>query len=39
VDVRNLLDDRTLQDTFGNPLPARMLLVTLRLGTPQEGTP
>jgi outer membrane cobalamin receptor len=40
VEVKNLADDRTLNDGFGNPLPSRMLLVTLRGGaTPQEGTP
>jgi iron complex outermembrane receptor protein len=32
VDVRNLLDDRTLQDSYGNPLPGRTILVTLRAG-------
>jgi iron complex outermembrane receptor protein len=30
VEVRNLLDVRTLSDNFGNPLPGRTLLVTLR---------
>jgi outer membrane cobalamin receptor len=40
VDVRNLLDDRTVQDDFGNPLPSRMVLVGLRAGSPPpEGTP
>ncbi len=31
LEVRNLLDDRSLQDGFGNPLPGRMFLVTLRM--------
>jgi outer membrane cobalamin receptor len=39
VDVRNLLDDRTLQDGFWNPLPSRMVLLGLRIGSTQEGTP
>jgi iron complex outermembrane receptor protein len=30
-EVRNLLDDRSLQDGFGNPLPGRMALVTVRI--------
>jgi iron complex outermembrane receptor protein len=40
LEVRNALDDRTLQDGFGNPLPGRMLLVSLRAGSPEtEGRP
>jgi outer membrane cobalamin receptor len=39
LDVRNLLDDRTVQDDFGNPLPSRMVLLGLRVGSPQEGRP
>lgn len=40
VEVRNVLDDRAQQDGFGNPLPGRMMLVTLRAGsTPSEGRP
>ena len=31
LEVRNLLDDRSLQDGFGNPLPGRMVLLTLRV--------
>lgn len=31
VEVRNLLDVRTLQDGFGNPLPGRMVMVTARV--------
>jgi len=34
LEARNLLDDRTLRDGFGNPLPGRMLLVSLRSGSP-----
>ncbi|HET9551400.1 MAG TPA: TonB-dependent receptor [Anaeromyxobacteraceae bacterium] len=40
LDVKNLLDDRTLTDGLGNPLPSRMVMVTLRAGSPTtEGTP
>jgi hypothetical protein len=44
VEVKNLLDDRTLNDGLGNPLPSRMVLLTLRAGSPLlpaviEGTP
>jgi outer membrane receptor protein involved in Fe transport len=41
LEVRNLLDDRTLTDGIGNPLPSRMVLLTLRAGSPPatEGTP
>lgn len=40
VEVRNALDDRTLTDPLGYPLPGRMVLVTLRAGsTPTEGAP
>lgn len=31
LEVRNLLDDRSLQDGFGYPLPGRMVLLTLRV--------
>ncbi|MEY2668956.1 MAG: hypothetical protein RJA59_1594, partial [Pseudomonadota bacterium] len=37
AEVKNLLDDRTLQDGFGYPLPSRTLLVTLRIGTSLEN--
>jgi len=37
AEVKNLLDDRTLQDGFGYPLPSRMLLVTVRVGSTQEN--
>jgi outer membrane cobalamin receptor len=33
LEVRNLADDRTLGDGFGNPLPGRMVMVTLRAGS------
>jgi outer membrane receptor protein involved in Fe transport len=31
LEVRNLLDDRTLLDPIGNPLPGRTVLVTVRV--------
>ncbi len=38
--VRNALDDRTLTDPLGYPLPGRMVMLTLRAGsTPTEGAP
>jgi len=38
LDVKNLADDRTLQDGFGNPLPGRMVMVALRAASePREG--
>ncbi|MCX5731823.1 MAG: TonB-dependent receptor, partial [Deltaproteobacteria bacterium] len=37
AEVKNLLDDRTLQDGFGYPLPSRTLLVTLRIGASPEN--
>ena len=39
AEVKNLLDDRTLQDGFGYPLPSRTLLVTLRVGSSPENRP
>ena len=40
LEVRNLLDQRTIEDPIGNPLPGRMVMVTLRAGsTPTQGTP
>lgn len=36
VEVKNLLDDRTLQDGYGNPLPSRAVMVTARFS--QEGS-
>ncbi len=37
LEVRNLLDDRSLQDGYGNPLPGRTVLLTLRAGFPDTG--
>lgn len=38
--VKNALDDRTIEDAIGNPLPGRTVMVTLRAGaSPTEGTP
>jgi vitamin B12 transporter len=38
LEVKNVLDDRSLRDGFGNPLPGRMVLVTVRAGsTPAPG--
>lgn len=38
LEVKNVLDDISLQDGFGNPLPGRMVLVTLRAGSrPDPG--
>jgi outer membrane cobalamin receptor len=44
LEVKNLLDDRTLTDGLGNPLPSRLVLLTLRAGSAPpsaltEGTP
>ena len=39
VEVRNLLDDLTLDDTYGNPLPGRTVLVTLRAGASTSERP
>jgi outer membrane cobalamin receptor len=40
LEVKNLTDDRTLQDGLGNPLPSRLVMVTLRAGSPPtEGAP
>jgi len=40
LEVRNLLDDRSLQDGFGYPLPGRMVLLTLRVaGGKENSTP
>lgn len=37
LEVKNVADDRSLQDGFGNPLPGRMVLVTLRAGSNPGG--
>jgi vitamin B12 transporter len=40
LEVRNLLDDRSLQDGFGNPLPGRSVLLTLSAASDTtKGTP
>ncbi len=39
AEVKNLLDDQTLQDGFGYPLPSRTVLVTLRVGSSPERRP
>jgi iron complex outermembrane receptor protein len=39
VEVRNLLDARTLTDSFDNPLPGRTVLVTLRAGSSNTDRP
>ncbi len=40
LEVENLTDDRTLQDGLGNPLPGRMVMLTLRAGAPpHQGAP
>jgi outer membrane cobalamin receptor len=40
AEVRNLLDDRTLQDAIGNPLPSRTVFITVRAGPARtEGAP
>jgi iron complex outermembrane receptor protein len=38
LDIRNVLDDRTLQDGFGNPLPGRMVMLTLRAAWGKDTT-
>jgi iron complex outermembrane receptor protein len=35
LEVRNLLDERSLHDTYGHPLPGRTVLVTLRASDPK----
>ena len=37
LEARNLLDDRSLQDGYGYPLPGRMVLVTLRTSNQKEN--
>ena len=40
LEIENLADDRALQDGLGNPLPGRLVMVTLRAqGTAPEGAP
>ncbi|ABS27753.1 TonB-dependent siderophore receptor [Anaeromyxobacter sp. Fw109-5] len=38
VEVDNVADDRTLVDGYGNPLPGRTWMVTLRAASSQERT-
>ena len=38
IEIRNVLDDRSLQDGFGNPLPGRMVMVTLRVAGGKDAT-
>jgi iron complex outermembrane receptor protein len=37
LEVKNLADDRTLQDGYGNPLPGRMAMLALRAASDGEG--
>lgn len=42
LELRNVLDDRSLVDAIGNPLPGRTVMLTVRAGAtalPSEGTP
>jgi iron complex outermembrane receptor protein len=40
LELRNLLDDRSLEDGYGNPLPGRTVLVTVSTGSPSaKGKP
>jgi iron complex outermembrane receptor protein len=39
LDLRNLLGDRSLQDGFGNPLPGRMVMLTMRVAGGKEPAP
>jgi len=40
VELKNLLDDRALQDAYGNPLPGRTVWITLSAGSAStKGTP
>jgi outer membrane receptor protein involved in Fe transport len=36
VEIRNLFDDRTIEDDFMNPLPGRTIFVTLRVGNAER---
>jgi outer membrane cobalamin receptor len=37
LEVKNVLDDRTVVNAFGNPLPARTVLLTVRVANPERG--
>jgi outer membrane receptor protein involved in Fe transport len=39
LDVKNLAGQRTLLDQVGNPLPGRMVMITLRAGSSTDGAP
>jgi iron complex outermembrane receptor protein len=40
LEIRNLLDDRTLREPFGGPLPGRTVMLTVRAGPPAaKGSP
>ena len=39
LEVKNLTDDRTLLDNLGDPLPSRMVMLTIRAGSTPEGDP
>jgi vitamin B12 transporter len=39
LEVKNILGERTLQDGFGNPLPGRMVLLTVRAASDPTGAP
>jgi vitamin B12 transporter len=40
LELKNVLDDRTLQEPLGGPLPGRMVMLTVRTGSPaREGRP
>jgi vitamin B12 transporter len=39
LEVKNLADDRTLLDQIGNPLPGRMVMITLRSDSSTPGQP
>jgi iron complex outermembrane receptor protein len=37
LEVRNIFDDRTAEDPLGNPMPGRMVLVSLRAGASKRA--
>ena len=40
VEIRNFLDDRSLQEPYGGPLPGRTVMLTVRAGPPApKGSP
>ena len=38
LEIKNLLDDRSIQDGLGNPLPGRTVMVTLRASGGKDST-